>query len=100
MVPKTVMDTSMVNINQETWINKVEYPYVVPVEDLKHVHPYIKSLFCARKTSNVLLAGRLKNLIAREQENYDKQHKNYVVSGGLYNTISQNCSTEVRKKTF
>ena len=57
------MDTDMVNINQETLFNKVQFPYVVPVEDLKHIHPYIKSLFCARKIPNVQLAGRLKNFI-------------------------------------
>ena len=45
METKTVMDTDMVNINQETLFKKVEFPYVVPVEDLKHIHPYIKSLF-------------------------------------------------------
>ena len=53
----------MVNINQVTLFNKVEYPYVVRVEDLKHMHIYRKSLFRARKISNVLLVGRLKNAI-------------------------------------
>ena len=43
MATKTAMETDMVNINQETLFNKVEFPYVVPVEDLKHIHPYIKS---------------------------------------------------------
>ena len=57
IAPKTGMDTDMVNINQETLIDNVEYPYVVPVEDLKHMHPYIKSLFCARNIPNVQLAG-------------------------------------------
>ena len=28
------MNTDMVNINQETLFNKVEFPYVVPAEDL------------------------------------------------------------------
>ena len=45
MATKTAMDTDMININQETLFNKVKFPYVVPVEDLKHIHPYIKSLF-------------------------------------------------------
>ena len=36
----TAMDTDIVNINQVTLFNKVEYPYVVPIEDLKHVHTY------------------------------------------------------------
>ena len=67
MATKTVMDTDMVNVNQETLPNKVQFPYVVPVEDLKHIHPYIKSLFCARKTPNVQLAGRLKNFIENRE---------------------------------
>ena len=57
------MDTDTVNINQETLLNKVQLPYVVPVEDLKHIHPYIKTLFCARKIPNVQLAGTLKNFM-------------------------------------
>ena len=63
MASKTAMDTDMVNINQENVFNKVEFPYVVTVEDLKHIHLYIKSLFCARKIPNVQLPGRLKNFI-------------------------------------
>ena len=63
MATKTAMDTDMVNRNQETLFSKVEFPYVVPVEDLKHILPYIKSLFCARKVPNVQLAGRLKYFI-------------------------------------
>ena len=53
----------MVIINQETLFNKVKFPYVPPVEDLKNIYPHIKSLFCARKIPNVQLAGRLKNFI-------------------------------------
>ena len=60
---KTVMDTDIVNTNQETLFNKVEFLYVVLVHDLKHIHPYIKNLFCAIKIPNVQLAGRLKNFI-------------------------------------
>ena len=63
MATKTVMDMDMVNINQETLFSKVQFPYVVPVEDLKHIHSYIKILFCARKIPNVQLVGRLKNFI-------------------------------------
>ena len=63
MTTKAAMDTDMVNINQETLFNKVKFSYVVPLEDLKHKHPYIKSLFYARKIPNVQLAGSLKNLI-------------------------------------
>ena len=32
------MDTDMVNIIKETLFNKVEFPDVVPVEDLKHIN--------------------------------------------------------------
>ena len=63
MASKTAMDTDMVNINQETLFKKVEFPYVVLVEYLKQIHPYIKSLSCARKIPNVQLAGRLKKFI-------------------------------------
>ena len=63
MASKTAMDTDMVNINQETLFKKVEFPYVARVEDLKQIHPYIKSLSCAKKIPNVQLAGRLKKFI-------------------------------------
>ena len=35
MATKTAMDTDMVNIIKENLFNKVEFPDVVPVEDLK-----------------------------------------------------------------
>ena len=63
MTTKIAMDADMVNINQEILFNKVEFPYVVPVEDLKHIHRYMKSLLCARKIPNVQLSGRLKTFI-------------------------------------
>ena len=63
MATKTTMNTDMVKRNQETLFNKVELPYLVPVEYLEHMHPYIKSLFCARKIPYGLLAGRLNNFI-------------------------------------
>ena len=63
MATKTTMDMDMVNTNQETLFNEVQFLYVVPVEDLKHVSPCIKSLICARKIPNVQLEGRLKNFI-------------------------------------
>ena len=46
-------------------VQQIEFSYIVPVEDLKHIftHPYIKSLFCARKILIVQLAGRLNNFI-------------------------------------
>ena len=63
MATKTTTNTDMVKRNQETLFNKVELPYLVPVEYLERMHPYIKSLFCARKIPYVLLAGRLNNFI-------------------------------------
>ena len=63
MATKTVMDTNMVNRNQKILFIKVEFLCVVPAEDLKHIDPYIKSLFCTRKIPNVQLARRLKNFI-------------------------------------
>ena len=89
METKTVMDTDMVNINQETLFKKVEFPYVVPVEDLKHIHPYIKSLFCAIKNVEKLY---------RELKNSDKRHRNSVVSRKLYGIISLNSSIEKHPK--
>ena len=54
------MDTDFVNINTENLLSKEEFLYVVPVEDLKHINPCIKSLYCVTKIPNVQLAGRLK----------------------------------------
>ena len=93
MSTKTVMNADMVNINQETLFNKVKFPYVVSVEDLKHIYPYIKSLFCARKIPTFLGSWKVKKLY-RELAKSDKRHRNSAVSGGLYNTISRNSSTE------
>ena len=63
MANKTAMNTDMVNINQEALFNKAEFSYLVPVENVKHIHPYIKSSFCARKIPNVHLPERLENFI-------------------------------------
>ena len=53
----------MLNIKQETLFNKVEFPYIISLKYLKHIHLYIKRLFCARKIPNVQLAGSLKAFI-------------------------------------
>ena len=92
MAIKTVMDMDMVNINQETLFNKVQFPFVVPVEDLKHIHPYIKSLhkkliILCKKNSKCTVSRKVEKLY-RELENSDKQHRNSAVSRGLYDTIS------------
>ena len=60
MTPKTAKDMDMVNKNLETLFKKVVFPYVVPVEDLNHMHP---SLFCSRKIPNVQFTGSLKSFI-------------------------------------
>ena len=102
MAIKTVMDMDMVNINQETLFNKVLFPFVVPVEDLKHIHPYIKSLhkkliILCKKNSKCTVSRKVEKLY-RELENPDKQHRNSAVSRGLYNTISRSSSTEKHPK--
>ena len=63
MTAKKAMDMDMVNIDEEILFNKIDFPYVVPVEDLKYIDTYIKSLFSARKIANVKLARRLNNFI-------------------------------------
>ena len=95
MANKTAMNTDMVNINQETLFNKAEFSYLVPVENVKHIHPYIKSSFCARKISKCAFTRKVRKLY-RELENSDKRHRNSAVSRGLY--ISQNSSTEKHPK--
>ena len=36
------------------------FPPVIPIEDLRNVRPWVKSLFSARKVPNLPLSGRLK----------------------------------------
>ena len=36
---------------------------IIPIEDLRNVHPWVKSLFSARKVANLPLAGRLKHFL-------------------------------------
>ena len=36
---------------------------IIPIEDLRNVHPWVKSLFSARKVPNLPLAGRLKHFL-------------------------------------
>ena len=62
------------------------------MEDLKHIHPCRKSLFRARNFKGA--TRRKVEKLYRELENSDKQLRNFVVSGGLYNTISRNSSIE------
>ena len=83
MATKIVMDTDMVNINQETLFNKVQFPYVVPVEDLKHTSLHKKLILC-KKNSKYAISRKVEK-IYRDLENSDKRHRNSVVSRGLYN---------------
>ena len=39
------------------------FPPIIPIEDLRNVHPWVKSLFSARKITNLPLAGRLKHFL-------------------------------------
>ena len=36
------------------------FPPIIPIEDLRNVHPWVKSLFSARKVPILPLAGKLK----------------------------------------
>ena len=36
------------------------FPPIIPIEDLRNVHPWVKNLFSARKVPNLPLAGKLK----------------------------------------
>ena len=96
MATKIVMGTDMVNINQETLFNKVQFPYVVPVEDLKHTSLHKKPILC-KKNSKYAISRKVEKLY-RELENSDKRRRNSVVSRGLYNSISRNSSTEKHPK--
>ena len=39
------------------------FPPIIPIEDLRNVHPWVKSLFSARIVTNLPLAGRLKHFL-------------------------------------
>ena len=34
------------------------FPPIIPIEDLRNVHPWVKNLFSARKVPNLPLAGK------------------------------------------
>ena len=36
------------------------FPPIIPIENLRNVHPWVKNLFSARKVPNLPLAGKLK----------------------------------------
>ena len=54
---------SKVKINiKETFFIMLFSP-IIPMEDLRNVHPWVKSLFSARKVPNLPLAGTLKHFL-------------------------------------
>ena len=97
MTTKTAMNTNIATINQETLFNKVGFPYVVPVEDLKHIYPYIKKPILCRKSSNCAVSRKFKQLY-KKLESSAKRYRSSVVTGGLYNTISRNSSIGKQSK--
>ena len=52
--------------NQKSLLNKVEFSYVVPVKDRKHIHPHIRSLF--KKNSKYVVSRK-----TRELDNSEKR---------------------------
>ena len=97
MTTKTAMNTNIATINQETLFNKVGFPYVVPVEDLKHIYPYIKKPILCRKSSNCAVSRKFKQLY-KKLESYAKRYRSSVVTRGLCNTISRNSSIGKQSK--
>ena len=97
MTTKTAMNTNIATINQETLFNKVGFPYVVPVEDLKHIYPYIKKPILCRKSSNCAVSRKFKQLY-KKLESSAKRYRSSVVTGGLCNTISRNSSIGKQSK--
>lgn len=97
MTTKTAMNTNIATINQETLFNKVGFPYVVPVEGLKHVHSYIKKPILCRKSSNCAVSRKFKQLY-KKLESSAKRYRSSVVTGGLCNTISRNSSIGKQSK--
>ena len=53
---------SKVKMNTKETFNML-FPPIIPIEDLRNVHPWVKSLFSARKVPNLPLAGKLKNFL-------------------------------------
>ena len=58
-----------------------------------------KTLILCKKNSKCAVSRKSKSLY-RELENFDKRHRNSVVSRGLHNTILGNSSTENHSKLY
>ena len=54
---------SKVKINSEETFFIMLFSPIIPMEDIRNVHPWIKSLFSARKVPNLPLAGTLKHFL-------------------------------------
>ena len=54
---------SKVKINTKEIFFNMLFPPIIPMEDLRNVHPWVKSLFSARKVPNLPLAERLKHFL-------------------------------------
>ena len=52
-----------VKINTKETFFDMLFPPIIPIEDLRNVHPWVKSLFSARIVTNLPLAGRLKDFL-------------------------------------
>ena len=80
----TMMDTKreMVNtsLSLETFVNKLQLPYLVPMTELKNVHPVVKRLF--RKNSKCS-SGRKVETLHQSMENINKRSKHFVCNQGL-----------------
>ena len=56
------MDSKVKVNTKETFFNRLFLP-IIQIEDLRNVHPWVKSLFSAIKVSNLPLAKRLKHFL-------------------------------------
>ena len=54
---------SKVKINTKETFFIMLFSPIIPMEDLRNVHPWVKSLFSARKVPNLPLAGTLKHFL-------------------------------------
>ena len=53
------VDSKVKISTKESFFNML-FPPIISIEDLRNVHPWVKSLFSARKVPNLPLTGRLK----------------------------------------
>ena len=65
-VARETREATKVNFNvpRAPLFNRTKTPYIVPISDLKFVHPVVKQLFVGKDIPNVPLAGRLRHFLA------------------------------------